>query len=35
MKPHTTWSLWLSLILGTAVAVCCFIGLVYLLAEVF
>ena len=34
MKPHTQWTLWASLVLvlGTAAAVCCFVGLVYLLA---
>ena len=35
MTPPRHWSLWLWLILGTAVWVLCFIGLAYLIAEVF
>jgi hypothetical protein len=31
MKPLSSVGLWLSLILGTALAVCAFIGLAYLL----
>lgn len=30
-KPLTPMGLWLSLILGTALAVCAFVGFVYLL----
>lgn len=31
MKPLTPLGLWLSLIFGTALAVCAFVGFVYLL----
>ena len=33
MKPMPNLGLWLSLILGTAAAVLCFVGIVYLLAR--